>query len=308
MRCRGIGAAVVLALFAATWPVESRGAGPPQAVALARDGRALLPILTPAPLADRAGHAAAADELRSTLARVTGATFEVRAAAPGMSGIYLGRPVDFPWFGIADDLGPEGVLLRSGGEGVLVLGHPGHAVSSFLHHLGCRWFFPGDAWEVLPREPTLTVRLSRRESPAFPIQRRIWYGFGAYPKCRADKSAWDGRNRLGGSVRVAIGHTWHGLEQTPIWGHPAHLLRLHDGRVLCTYGYRREPFGVRACLSADGGRTWDIDNEIVLRADGTDRDLGYPSSVQFPGGDIFTAYYIHHSDPARYIGGTRWRV
>ena len=129
-------------------------------------------------------------------------------AHPGMSGIYLGRPVDFPWFGIADDLGPEGVLLRSGGEGVLVLGHPGHAVSSFLHHLGCRWFFPGDVWEVLPREPTLTVRLSRRESPAFPIQRRIWYGFGAYPKCRADKSAWDGRNRLGGSVRVAIGHTW----------------------------------------------------------------------------------------------------
>jgi hypothetical protein len=211
MRGHGIGAAVVLTLFAATWPVESRGASPPQAVALARDGRALLPLLGPAALADRAELAAAVDDLRVTLARVTGATFEVRAATPGATGIYLGRPADFPWLGIADELGAEGVFLHSGAEGVLLLGHPGHAVSSFLHHLGCRWFFPGNAWEVVPREPALTVKLSRRENPAFPIQRRIWYGFGAYPKCRADKSAWDKRNRLGGSVRVGIGHTWHGL-------------------------------------------------------------------------------------------------
>ncbi|MHC4252719.1 MAG: hypothetical protein ACYS9X_26675, partial [Planctomycetota bacterium] len=185
---------------------------PPQDVALARGGRALLPLLRPAALADRAELAAAVDDLRVTLARITGATFEVRVAAPGATGIYFGRPADFPWLGIEDELGTEGVLLHSGAEGVFLLGHPGHAVSSFLHHLGCRWFFPGDVWEVLPREPTLTVELSRREKPAFPIQRRIWYGFGSYPKCRADKSAWDRRNRLGGSVQVGIGHTWHGME------------------------------------------------------------------------------------------------
>ncbi|MBN1285938.1 MAG: exo-alpha-sialidase [Anaerolineae bacterium] len=103
------------------------------------------------------------------------------------------------------------------------------------------------------------------------------------------------------------GLTWHSLEQTPMWGHPAHLLRLSDGRILCTYGYRREPFGVRACLSADAGRTWDIAHEIVLRSDGADRDLGYPSSVQLPGGDIFTAYYFNQGD-TRYIVGTRWRL
>ena len=49
---------------------------------------------------------------------------------------------------------------------------------------------------------------------------------------------------------------------TPMWGCPPHLLALGDGRLLCTYGYRRAPFGVRACLSHDGGETWE--DEIRL--------------------------------------------
>ena len=61
-----------------------------------------------------------------------------------------------------------------------------------------------------------------------------------------------------------------------------------------TYGYRRPPLGVRACLSSDCGKTWDLANEIVLRLDGgtlpeqnrkvADADLGYPTSVQLADG------------------------
>ena len=58
------------------------------------------------------------------------------------------------------------------------------------------------------------------------------------------------------------------------------MLRLKDGRVCLTYGYRRPPYGMRACLSADGGRTWG--KQIVLRDDGGGRDVGYPRSVQTP--------------------------
>ena len=86
------------------------------------------------------------------------------------------------------------------------------------------------------------------------------------------------------------------------------LLLLDDGRVLATYGHRREPFGVRACLSEDGGRTWDVDNEVVLRDDGLDRDMGYPSSVQLPSGSIFTTYYWHHEDQIRHIRSLKWSV
>ena len=39
------------------------------------------------------------------------------------------------------------------------------------------------------------------------------------------------------------GRTWIDVQRTPMWGHPAHVLTLADGRMLCTYGYRREPFG-----------------------------------------------------------------
>lgn len=87
------------------------------------------------------------------------------------------------------------------------------------------------------------------------------------------------------------GHTWTEPRRTPIWGKPPHLIRLSDGRLLATYGIRREPFGQRACLSHDGGKTWDYDNEIVIRDNAPNGDLGYPASVQLADGKILTVYY-----------------
>jgi hypothetical protein len=104
------------------------------------------------------------------------------------------------------------------------------------------------------------------------------------------------------------GHSWVDLEPTPMWGHPAHLLQLADGRLLCSYGYRREPFGIRATVSEDGGRSWEIEREIVLRADGASRDLGYPSSTQLADGNLLTVYYIHLEDGVRHIAATRWTL
>ncbi|HKJ26118.1 MAG TPA: sialidase family protein [Anaerolineales bacterium] len=105
-----------------------------------------------------------------------------------------------------------------------------------------------------------------------------------------------------------MGKTWEGLEETAMWGHPAHVLQLRDGRMLCSYGYRREPFGIRASLSHDGGKTWDVANEAILRQDGGSRDLGYPCSVELGDGEILTVYYIHGDDGIRHIAGTKWNV
>jgi hypothetical protein len=104
------------------------------------------------------------------------------------------------------------------------------------------------------------------------------------------------------------GRSWVDLQRTPMWGHPAHLLVLADGRLLCSYGYRREPFGVRACVSEDQGATWKIEQESVLRDDGGSRDLGYPSSVQLADGTLVTVYYIHGPDGVRHIAATRWHL
>lgn len=117
------------------------------------------------------------------------------------------------------------------------------------------------------------------------------------------------------------GRTWSQVKNLDVWGFPPNLLNLRDGRILLSYGYRRPPYGVRACLSEDQGRTWDIRREIVIRDDGWHGDLGYPSSIELADGQILTLHYFHepatkegltgtyHSKPGtRFIAATRFEV
>jgi photosystem II stability/assembly factor-like uncharacterized protein len=106
------------------------------------------------------------------------------------------------------------------------------------------------------------------------------------------------------------GQTWSKPTKTKIWGYPAHLLVLKSGAILCSYGYRRAPMGVRACLSRDDGKTWDTRREFILRADGqgSPSDLGYPTSVQLDDGTIVTIYYMTTSDGITHIPATLWKL
>jgi hypothetical protein len=88
-------------------------------------------------------------------------------------------------------------------------------------------------------------------------------------------------------------------------GNPPSMIRLKDGRLCLTYGYRARPFGIRARLSVDGGRTWEP--EITLRDDGGGRDVGYPRTVQRRDGKLVTVYYFHDEPKGdRYIAATIW--
>jgi Neuraminidase (sialidase) len=88
-------------------------------------------------------------------------------------------------------------------------------------------------------------------------------------------------------------------------GNPPSLIKLRDGRLVVTFGYRAQPYGIRARISGDDGRTWSDD--IVLRSDAVDWDLGYTRSVQRPDGRMVTVYYYNDaSSTERYIGGTIW--
>ncbi|MEX2287371.1 MAG: sialidase family protein [Planctomycetaceae bacterium] len=88
-------------------------------------------------------------------------------------------------------------------------------------------------------------------------------------------------------------------------GNPPHLIRLHDGRLCLTYGYRAEPYSIQAKLSDNGGKSWS--GPIVLRDDGGGRDIGYPRTVERPDGKIVTIYYFHDSaDVDRKIIATIW--
>jgi hypothetical protein len=100
------------------------------------------------------------------------------------------------------------------------------------------------------------------------------------------------------------GRSWRFLSRPNDWGAPANLVELPDGRLVCVYGYRQPPYGVRAVVSADGGATWG--REIILRDDGGSWDLGYPRTLLRPDGRLVTVYYINSkTDLVQQDGGVR---
>lgn len=109
------------------------------------------------------------------------------------------------------------------------------------------------------------------------------------------------------SVSYDVGLTWEKPRSTDIFGQPAHLLRLKDGRLLATYGHRRQPYGVRVALARFASQKgWMTKAQAILRDDAAGWDVGYPASVQLPDGSIYSVYYLHEADGLRYISGTHW--
>ena len=103
------------------------------------------------------------------------------------------------------------------------------------------------------------------------------------------------------------GLTWTPARPTGVYGSPPHLLLHSSGAVVCVYGCRKPPYGQRAMVSTDGGASWTSD--LVIRSDGPDGDLGYPSSVEMADGSILTVCY------QKYVAGekcsllwSRWRL
>jgi hypothetical protein len=104
------------------------------------------------------------------------------------------------------------------------------------------------------------------------------------------------------------GRTWKQLPRladTAI-GNPAALVKLADGRIVAVYGYRAEPYSILAKISRDNGETWS--EEIILRDDGGDRDIGYPRAKLRADGKIVATYYFNDREgrPERYIAATIW--
>ena len=103
------------------------------------------------------------------------------------------------------------------------------------------------------------------------------------------------------------GRTWSEPHSIGVWGLPSHLLKLRDGRLLMTYGYRREPFGNQARLSEDGGATWQA--PLTISADGASGDLGYPSTVELGNGVLITVWYERLAgSPQAVLRMARWSL
>jgi hypothetical protein len=93
-------------------------------------------------------------------------------------------------------------------------------------------------------------------------------------------------------------------EDGKIVGHPYHAVHLKDGRVFLVYGYRHEPFGIRARILNPDCTDIEQAPEIVIRDDGGNGDIGYPWAAQLPDGKILVAYYFNLADGNRHIAGS----
>jgi hypothetical protein len=87
-------------------------------------------------------------------------------------------------------------------------------------------------------------------------------------------------------------------------GHPLNALRLPDNRVLLTYGYRHEPFGIRARVLNAECTDFGTAPEIILRDDGGSKDLGYTWPVLLDSNRVLVAYYFNKENGTRHIAGS----
>lgn len=128
------------------------------------------------------------------------------------------------------------------------------------------------------------------------------------------------------------GASWSIPQRTPLWGYPADLIVLRDGRLLATYGYRQDPLGIRLAVS-ENGLTWTTEQMTILReiplrslkADGPNfasfsphpalatlnvgfRHIGYPSTAQLADGRLITVYHLWNADLRQSVEATVYEL
>ena len=125
------------------------------------------------------------------------------------------------------------------------------------------------------------------------------------------------------TVSEDSGISWSWPRNTGLWGYPADLITLPDGRVLATFGHRLEPRGVRVAVSGNGV-DWDPEDTYALMEYNLDKvrpafpiypgepitsymmrgylwHIGYPSSVLLDDGKVLTAYHLFNEEGRQYI-------
>lgn len=116
----------------------------------------------------------------------------------------------------------------------------------------------------------------------------------------------NGTRRLHRCLSEDAGRSWGPATPLPVTGYPADLLRLRDGRILLTYGWRAPGFGIRATLSGDGGESWAP--TILIRDGMRNGNLGYPVTVERADGALLTLYYGEDGSGVTAILGTVWHL
>lgn len=202
---------------------------------LVRDGKPRAVIIAPAGRTTLAGEAAAL--LQRNLKQISGAELPVQdgeqAVGEESVRILVGTPDDFPGVSLPEGfakLNEGGFLLRTDSQDsgrVLIIGRRPeavqHAVATFLQKLGCRWYYPAEAWHVIPQAATIDVALDDLQEPSF-IRRTI--GYRSRDRGRFEK--WAVFNRLGSTIDGHIHHSYANFVPRGLYGEHPEYFALKD--------------------------------------------------------------------------------
>lgn len=198
-------------------------------VTLIDNAQPMAVIVSSAERTELVGEAAAI--LQRTLAQIGGPELPIvktlRDVPSGKVAILLGTPDDFPDLKLPNEftaLNGAGFLLRSEqsaqGPRLLLIGRKPqavqHAVATLLQLMGCRWYFPPEAWHVIPAAQTITVALDKLHEPSF--IRRTTNGN------KGNIGDWPFYNRLGSTINGPIQHSYGGFVSRSLYkDHPEYF-------------------------------------------------------------------------------------
>ncbi len=232
----------ILSLTVASESIAAEAVSSPTAkgAVLAGNGRTTMPIVVGEKAS--ASTKAAVAELARYLGRISGAEFVVETN-DGSRGIVVGRASDFTRLPFTIDFegGPfarEDYVLRSQTSGLYLLGASdlavSHAAWDLLHRLGCRQFFPGETWEIVPEMRELVITVDVKESPSF-YARRIWYNWGTWGYNDEPYRQWCQRNRAVQGFKLNSGHAYESIiaaNRAEFEKHPEYLAQIGGERKM----------------------------------------------------------------------------
>lgn len=202
----------------------------PVSLPIAAEGKPLLPVV----IGEKASAEtkSTAQKMAAVLGRIIGGEVQVKTG-DGSEGIIVGVAGDFPQvFNRAAETSfaePETYSLITTQKAAIVIAYTESglrdAVWDFLSRCGYRQYFPGKTWEIVPREPNLTLTMGTLQQPAY-LGRRIWYGYGSWNHDSGAYEDWCEKNRCVNGVEIAMGHAYDGIlsrNKAAFAAHPEYL-------------------------------------------------------------------------------------
>lgn len=174
----------------------------------------------------QAGLAEAISELKNYIFQISGAEIEIKQEADSeLNSLILSlepesepEPCDIPDTQKLRELNIEGFVIRVSEGQTWLAGRSElalqHGIYWLLEKWGCRWLFPGEAGEVIPKRPTLTVTkaMETDQQPRF-LMRNLWYNWGGWlpEDVQEDFRLWNRHNRMEYSLTGYIGHAYNSI-------------------------------------------------------------------------------------------------